>query len=32
MARNYLIPKGLAIIATQTNKKVVAETQKQRAV
>ena len=29
--RNYLIPKGLAIIATETNKKVVAETQKQRA-
>jgi large subunit ribosomal protein L9 len=30
-ARNYLIPKGIAIEATETNKKVVAETQKQRA-
>ena len=29
--RNYLIPKGLAITATETNKKIVAETQKQRA-
>jgi large subunit ribosomal protein L9 len=29
--RNYLIPKGIAIVATETNKKVVAETQKQRA-
>ena len=30
-ARNFLIPKGLAIEATGTNKKIVAETQKQRA-
>ncbi len=30
-ARNYLIPQGLAIIATQTNKKILAETMKQRA-
>ena len=30
-ARNYLIPKGLAIVATETNKKVVTETRKQRA-
>ena len=30
-ARNYLIPRGLAIIATETNKKVLTETQKQRA-
>ena len=30
-ARNYLIAKGLAIIATETNKKILAETQKQRA-
>jgi large subunit ribosomal protein L9 len=30
-ARNYLIPKGLAIIATETNRKVLAETMKQRA-
>ena len=29
--RNFLIPKGLAIIADATNKKVLAETQKQRA-
>lgn len=29
--RNYLIPKGLAIIANDTNKKVLAETVKQRA-
>ena len=29
--RNYLIPKGLAIVATETNRKIVAETQKQRA-
>jgi large subunit ribosomal protein L9 len=29
--RNYLIPKGLAITATETNKKIVTETQKQRA-
>ena len=30
-ARNFLIPKGLAIIATVTNKKILAETMKQRA-
>jgi len=30
-ARNYLIPKGLAILATDTNKKIVTENQKQRA-
>lgn len=30
-ARNYLIPRGLAIIASETNKKVLTETQKQRA-
>jgi large subunit ribosomal protein L9 len=30
-ARNYLIPRGLAIIANETNKKVMTETQKQRA-
>ena len=29
--RNFLIPKGFAIIANETNKKVLAETQKQRA-
>ena len=29
--RNFLIPKGLAIIANATNKKVLAETVKQRA-
>jgi large subunit ribosomal protein L9 len=29
-ARNFLIPKGLAITATETNKKVLAETMKQR--
>ena len=29
-ARNFLIPKGLAIIATETNKKILAETMKQR--
>lgn len=28
--RNYLIPKGLAILATETNKKVVAENKKQK--
>lgn len=28
---NYLIPKGLAILATETNKKVVAENKKQKA-
>ena len=30
-ARNFLIAKGLAIIATETNKKILAETMKQRA-
>ena len=30
-ARNYLIPNGLAIIATPSNKKQLAETLKQRA-
>ena len=30
-ARNYLIPKGLAKIATVTNKKVLAEVKKQKA-
>ena len=29
--RNFLIPKGLAIIADETNKKILAETKKQRA-
>jgi large subunit ribosomal protein L9 len=29
--RNYLIPQGLAILATETNKKVVAENKKQKA-
>lgn len=29
-ARNYLIPKGIAILATETNKKVLAEVQKQK--
>jgi large subunit ribosomal protein L9 len=29
-ARNYLIPKGIAIIATETNKKVAAEVQRQK--
>jgi large subunit ribosomal protein L9 len=29
--RNYLIPKGFAILATESNKKMVAETQKQKA-
>lgn len=28
--RNYLIPKGLAILATDTNKKVIAENKKQK--
>jgi len=28
--RNYLIPQGLAILATETNKKVVAENKKQK--
>ena len=30
-ARNYLIPRGLATIASETNRKVLAETMKQRA-
>jgi len=30
-ARNFLIPRGLAIIANESNKKVIAETVKQRA-
>ena len=30
-ARNYLIPKGLAVIATESNKKVLAEDKKQKA-
>ena len=30
-ARNFLIPRGLAIIANESNKKVMAETVKQRA-
>src|ERR1700747_784554 len=30
-ARNYLIPRGLAALATESNKKVLAENQKQRA-
>jgi large subunit ribosomal protein L9 len=29
-ARNYLIPRGFAIIATEVNKKILAETMKQR--
>lgn len=29
--RNYLIPKGFALPATESNKKMVAETQKQKA-
>lgn len=29
--RNFLLPKGLAIIADDTNKKIMAETKKQRA-
>ena len=29
--RNFLIPKGIAIIANETNKKILAETIKQRA-
>jgi large subunit ribosomal protein L9 len=29
-ARNFLIPNGLAIIASETNRKVLTETQKQR--
>ena len=30
-ARNYLIPKGMAILATETNKKILAENLKQKA-
>jgi large subunit ribosomal protein L9 len=30
-ARNYLIPQGMAILATQTNKKILAENLKQKA-
>ncbi len=30
-ARNYLIPKGIAILATESNKKQLAETKKQQA-
>ncbi|MFH0867215.1 MAG: 50S ribosomal protein L9 [Bacteroidota bacterium] len=30
-ARNFLIPKGFAIVATETSRKVLAETMKQRA-
>ena len=30
-ANNYLIPQGMAIIATPSNKKILAENQKQRA-
>jgi large subunit ribosomal protein L9 len=30
-ARNYLIPKGMAIIATEANRKVAAEVQRQKA-
>jgi large subunit ribosomal protein L9 len=30
-ARNFLIPNGLATIATESNRKMLAETQKQRA-
>ncbi len=30
-ARNYLIPKGLAILATESNRKILAENLKQRA-
>ncbi len=29
-ARNYLIPNGIAVLATETNKKVLAEVQKQK--
>ncbi len=31
-ARNYLIPKGLALVANESNKKAIAEKQKQYAV
>lgn len=30
-ARNFLIPQGFAVPATETNRKIVAETQRQRA-
>ena len=30
-ARNYLIPQGLAIMATEQNKKILAENLKQKA-
>jgi large subunit ribosomal protein L9 len=30
-ARNYLIPKGMAMVATESNKKVLAELKKQQA-
>jgi large subunit ribosomal protein L9 len=30
-ARNFLIPRGLASIATESNRKMLTETQKQRA-
>jgi large subunit ribosomal protein L9 len=30
-ARNYLIPKGMAILATKTNKKILSEVTKQKA-
>jgi large subunit ribosomal protein L9 len=30
-ARNYLIPQGMAILATEANKKILAETLKQKA-
>jgi large subunit ribosomal protein L9 len=30
-ARNYLIPKGMAILATETNKKILAENLRQKA-
>lgn len=29
-ARNFLIPQGIAVLATETNRKIVAETQRQR--
>jgi len=29
-ARNFLIPKGMAVIASETNKKIVAEVQRQK--
>ncbi|MFA8450482.1 MAG: 50S ribosomal protein L9 [Bacteroidales bacterium] len=30
-ARNYLIPKGYAVVATEANKKILAENQRQKA-